>query len=118
VEIVTQATVLEHILANFLSNAVKFSKPGGAVFLDLEQDSGQVILTVTDEGPGILERDRARIFSGNLRAHAARPTGGESSSGMGLYLSRELARRIGATLRCEAAPKGGTAFSITLPTVV
>ena len=115
VVIPTQGTVLEHIVNNFLSNAVKFSKPGTAVFLDLEQTANEVIVSVTDEGPGIPERDRAGIFSGKIRAHGARPTAGESSTGMGLYLTGELALRIGATLSCEGTPVGGTVFAVTIP---
>jgi signal transduction histidine kinase len=115
VVILTQCFVLEHIVHNFLSNAVKFSKPGTAVFLDLEQTTGEVIISVTDEGPGIPERDRLNIFCGKIPNHAARPTAGESSSGMGLYLASELALRLGAKLTCGPATAGGSVFAIGLP---
>jgi len=115
VVITTQASVLEHIVHNFLSNAVKFSKPGTTVILDLEQTANEVTISVTDEGPGIPERDRAGIFSGKIRARRARPTGGESSTGMGLYLTGELALRLGANLTCEPAPAGGTVFAVSIP---
>jgi signal transduction histidine kinase len=117
VVITTQGTALEHIVGNFLSNAVKFSKPGSSIFLDLEQTSNEATISVTDEGPGIPERDRARIFSGNIRSHSARPTGGESSSGVGLYLARELAQRLGASVSCEGTPAGGSCFSVSLPVI-
>ena len=105
---------LEHIVHNFLSNAVKFSNPGAAIFLDLEQTAAEVIISVTDQGPGMPDRHRYNIFSGKIRNHAARPTAGESSTGMGLYLTGELARRLGATLTCEATPTGGSVFSVHL----
>jgi signal transduction histidine kinase len=112
----TDGSMLEHIVNNFLSNALKFSQPGTRVINDLEQTANEVIISVTDEGPGIPERDRARIFSGEIRTHAARPTGSESSSGMGLYLSGELAQRLGAKLTCESTAAGGSVFAVTLPT--
>jgi signal transduction histidine kinase len=115
VVITINESVLEHIVRNFLSNAVKFSKPGTSIFLDLEQTAREIIITVTDEGPGILERDRVDIFSGKSLAHAARPTAGESSTGMGLFLTGELARRLGAKLSCEANPSGGSVFKVSLP---
>ncbi len=89
VVIPTQGSALEHIVHNFLSNAV--------------------------QGPGIPERDRAVIFSGRIRSNAARPTGGESSTGMGLYLTGELAQRLGAKLTCEATPAGGSVFAVSIP---
>jgi signal transduction histidine kinase len=113
--IVTQITVIEHIVHNFLSNAVKFSNPGASVFLDLEQTASEVTISVTDEGPGMPERDRATIFTGKIRAHGARPTAGEPSSGMGLYLTGELALRIGAKLTCEGTPAGGSVFAVSIP---
>jgi signal transduction histidine kinase len=113
--ICTHAAILEHIVHNFLSNAVKFSKPGAAIFIDLEQAAHQVTISVTDQGPGIPERDRAGIFSGKIRSNAARPTGGEPSTGMGLYLTGQLALRLGATLTCEPTPTGGSIFAVSLP---
>jgi signal transduction histidine kinase len=110
-----RAAVIEHIVHNYLSNAVKFSEPGTAVFIDLEKTANEVTISVTDQGPGIPERDRATIFSGKIRPHAARPTGGESSTGMGLYLTGELAQSLGATLTCEASPTGGSVFTLCLP---
>jgi signal transduction histidine kinase len=115
VMIETEASVLEHIVHNFLSNAVKFSKPGASVFVDLEQTGKEVVISVTDQGPGIAERDRAGIFSGRFRHHGARPTGGETSSGMGLYLVGELAVRLGARVACEASTTGGSVFVVEIP---
>ena len=115
VVISTQGAVLEHIVSNFLSNAVKFSNPGTSVFLDLEQTDREVTISVTDQGPGISEQDRARIFSGRIRSNRARPTGGETSSGMGLYLAGELAARIGAKVTCEPASAGGSGFAVRIP---
>lgn len=115
VVIPTHGSALEHIVHNFLSNAVKFSKPGAVIFLDLEQTAHEVTISVTDQGPGIPDRDRAVIFSGRIRSNTARPTGGESSSGMGLYLTGQLAQHLGAKLTCEATPDGGSVFAVSIP---
>ena len=63
--------MLEHIVGNFLSNAVKFSAPGTAIFLALEKVENRVTMSVTDQGPGIAGGDRAAIFSGKLRSSGA-----------------------------------------------
>jgi signal transduction histidine kinase len=113
--VTTHGPVVEHIVNNFLSNAVKFSSPGASVILDLKKAENEVIISVTDEGPGIPERDRASIFLGQIRFNAALPTGGEASSGMGLYLVGELARRFGARVSCEESSSGGSVFSVIIP---
>lgn len=118
VVISTHGSVLEHIVNNFLSNAVKFSNPGTSVFLDLEQTDREVTISVTDQGPGISEQNRARIFSGRIRSNRAQPTGGEASSGMGLYLSGELAARLGAKVTCELAQAGGSVFAVCIPVAI
>ncbi len=114
VVIPTLGVVVQHIVGNFLSNAVKFSSPGTTVFLALEESKDAVKISVTDEGPGISKQDRLEIFSGQKQAHIATPTAGESSSGLGLYLTNQLAERLGAVLSCDATPRGGSIFSVTL----
>ena len=111
----THISVLERIVSNYLSNALKFSKPGSSVQMDLERTDREVIISVTDEGPGIPEHHRANIFSGQIRTHAARPTGGESSTGMELYQTGEPALRLGAKLTCDATLTGGTVFAVRIP---
>jgi signal transduction histidine kinase len=114
ISVPTHAAILGHIVGNFLSNAVKFSAPGASIFLTLEAGEGGVKISVADEGPGIPERDRAGMFSGQFREHGARPTGDESSSGMGLYLASQLAERLGATVSCGMSPAGGSVFTVCL----
>ena len=110
----THGPILQHIVGNFLSNAVKFSAPGASVFLLLEKADDGVKISVTDEGPGIPEHERAEIFTGKMRPHAARPTAGESSSGLGLYLTGQLAARLGATVSCGVTATGGSVFAVCL----
>ena len=110
----THGPMIEHIVGNFLSNAVKFSAPCAGVILALEATDGRVKISVADEGPGIPERERAQIFSGRLQSNGARPTAGESSTGLGLYLVGQLAERLGAKVTCDPAKSGGSVFALTL----
>ena len=84
-------------------NLLQLVRPTPEIFTSPEGDR----LISDNEGPGIPERDRVGIFSGKIRIRGARPTGGKSSSGMGLYLTGELAQRLGAKLTCEGTPAYG-----------
>ena len=70
-------------------------------------------MTISDEGPGVGEADRTRLFTRFERGGDAAPDGG---SGLGLYVSRELCRAMDGELTLESAdPQRGAAFTITLP---
>lgn len=109
-----QSIAIEHILGNFLSNAVKFSVPGTIVTVSVKDLPEGVRLSVADQGPGIREEDCRDMFSGRLPARAVQPTSGEPSTGLGLYLAGRLADRLGARVTCEAGPNGGAVFSLWL----
>ncbi|PTY02950.1 hypothetical protein DB346_08030 [Verrucomicrobia bacterium LW23] len=114
----TQATAVEHIVANFVSNAIKFSPRDSKVFVAVEvveaAEHREICISVADEGPGISEDDRAEIFSGKILTNGAKPTAGETSNGLGLYLAGNLAQRLGARVTCEAGESGGSVFSVWL----
>jgi len=78
-----------------------------------DEASGRLRLAVIDHGPGVSETDRARLFG---RFERSRGQPGEDGSGLGLYVSRELARAMGGDLVLEAAASGrGATFSVYLP---
>jgi signal transduction histidine kinase len=110
----SQSIAIEHILGNFLSNAIKFSVPGTIVTLSVKETAESVRLSVADQGPGISEEDCRDMFSGHLPSQVARPTSGEPSTGLGLYLAGRLAERLGARVSCEAGRNGGSVFSLWL----
>jgi len=60
--VIAESIAVEHILGNFLSNAVKFSAPGATIVISVEETAGSICLSVEDEGPGIPEEDRRRSF--------------------------------------------------------
>jgi signal transduction histidine kinase len=105
---------LNRIFDNLLSNAIKFSPLGSTVTITLNQCDAQLVIRVRDEGPGILESERKLLFKKFGRL-SSKPTMGEASTGLGLYISKELSHSMGADLTVENDPRGGAVFSLSLP---
>jgi PAS domain S-box-containing protein len=105
---------LRQVLVNLVENAVKYSPNGGRVELDLEQVDGRVRFAVRDRGLGIPESEQERIFEKFFRLdpNLSRGVGG---TGLGLYISRELVRRMGGRIRVDSEPGRGSTFSFELP---
>jgi signal transduction histidine kinase len=102
---------LEQVVGNLLSNAMKYGarKP---LELVLEGDERLARLRVRDQGIGIAEEDRARIFERFERAVSVRHYGG---FGLGLWIVREIVQALGGTITVESAPGKGSTFTVTLP---
>jgi len=105
---------LEQILLNLLSNAVRFTPAGGTVTLTLEPRGDQVAVVVSDTGIGVPEDKLAAIFEPFVQIDSGltRTVGG---TGLGLTISRELARGMGGDLTAANRPDGGARFTLTLP---
>ena len=73
-----------------------------------------VLLEVQDEGPGIPPDEQDRLFTKFSRL-SPRPTGGEPSTGLGLYIVERLVSAMGGAVACESEPPGGAVFRVTLP---
>ena len=99
------------VLVNLIGNAVRYSPPGGMVWLRFERDGDMGCVIVADQGKGIAQEDQARIFEKFGRVDASEPGG----SGLGLYISRRLARAMGGDLLVDSAPGMGARFVFTLP---
>ncbi|PIQ99124.1 MAG: hypothetical protein COV66_14690 [Nitrospinae bacterium CG11_big_fil_rev_8_21_14_0_20_45_15] len=102
------------VLDNLLSNAVKYSPKGGEVFVTLVEKDDNVRFTIRDQGVGILAEDRDQLFKpfGKLKA---RPTGGESSSGLGLAIAANLIRAHGGKIWEEGQAGQGAVFIFEIP---
>jgi signal transduction histidine kinase len=96
------------IATNLVQNAVAATPPGRKVEVALRQTADSLNLIVSDEGSGIPEEIRARLFEPGC---TTRPGG----TGLGLAISHLLARQIGASLRLVETGPSGTTFSLTLP---
>jgi PAS domain S-box-containing protein len=103
---------LQQILLNLLTNAVKFTPPGGSVTLSCESSEEHVILRVRDTGPGIPADQLERIFQPFVQLGQRGPA--KAGVGLGLSISRELARAMGGDLTASSVEEEGATFSLTL----
>ena len=99
------------ILVNLIGNAVRYSPPGGMVWIRVEDGEGAASICVADQGKGIAPEDQARIFGKFERVDATEPGG----TGLGLYIARRLARAMGGDITVDSAPGQGARFTLTLP---
>jgi two-component system sensor histidine kinase/response regulator len=105
---------LGRAIENILSNAVKFSAENKMIFVSLGVSSGTIELSVKDEGPGISKEDQLKLFQ-RFQQLTAQPTGGESSSGLGLFIVKTIVDKIGGEIRCESEIGEGAKFILRLP---
>ena len=113
VTVVADRLYLNRILDNLLSNAIKFSEPDKKVIVSIDGSKDHVVLTVADEGPGISEEDQKKLYQ-KFQKLTAKPTGGESSTGLGLSIVKTLIEKMEGTISCKSQLGKGAAFSITL----
>lgn len=103
---------IQQVLVNLLDNAAKYGT--SPVKISAEGTNGVVRIAVSDAGPGIGAADRERIFEKFYRADP-QATRGARGTGLGLYISRELAQRMGGRLHLASAPGEGATFVVELP---
>jgi signal transduction histidine kinase/ligand-binding sensor domain-containing protein/DNA-binding response OmpR family regulator len=104
---------LERALANLLANAVKFTQPGGAVWLTLRADRAMARISVRDNGPGISQADLPYVFERFYRG-AESADRQQTGTGIGLALARELVALHGGMLEVESREGSGSTFTISL----
>jgi signal transduction histidine kinase len=105
---------LRQVLLNLLSNAIKFTEPGGRVEVGCATDGDRALLHVRDTGIGIAPDARERVFEPFVQVDA-RLTRPHEGAGLGLAISRDLARGMGGDLTFESVPGGGSTFTVALP---
>lgn len=105
---------LEHVVANLVGNAVKYTRGGGHVDVRLEADDGEVVLTCTDDGIGISAADQQHVFEEFYRS-ADPEAAQQSGTGLGLAIVRRLAARHGGRVDLESALGTGSTFRVRLP---
>ena len=103
------------VLDNLVSNALKFSPSGSRVTLTVEglKDDPFLLVSVTDQGPGLTAEDRAHVFE-PYRRLSAKPTGGEMSTGLGLSIARTLMERMGGAIGYDSLSGQGARFWIKI----
>lgn len=105
---------LEQVLNNLISNAVKYSYPDTTVTVSLARQSGEVVLSVADEGQGIPVEELGKLFQPFERT-SVETTGGEKSTGLGLAIVQKIVEGHGGSIRVESTEGQGTTFYISLP---
>ena len=99
------------ILLNLLGNALRYSPSGSSVRLQVERAGDRARATVVDEGAGLTQEQQARMFDKFERLGRS----DDGGSGLGLYISRRLARAMDGDLTVESAPGAGARFTLELP---
>ena len=108
-----EAFLLEMALANLVQNALEFSPTNGVVTVMVEESEDETVITITDQGPGIPEYARDRIFE---RFYSLPPPRtGRKSSGLGLCFVREAAELHGGSVALENGDHGGAVATLSLP---
>lgn len=102
---------ISQVVSNLLSNALKFTPPGGLVRVELRRDDPWAVLRVSDSGPGIPADELPHVFDRFFRGRGARPSG----SGIGLTVVHELVRAHGGDVEVSSDPGSGATFTVRLP---
>jgi len=103
------------VLDNLISNALKYTPPGRNVFIRLWEKEESIILAIKDEGLGLTESDKEKLF-GKFARLSAKPTGGEHSTGLGLSIVKKLIELMDGHVWAESPGKNqGSTFFIELP---
>ena len=102
---------LIQILENLLSNAIKFSPEDKNIYFILTDAGDHVTGEVRDEGPGLTEEDKKKLF-GKYQKLSAKPTGSESSTGLGLSIVKKFTESMGGQIWCESKAGEGAGFFV------
>ncbi|HEY0742142.1 MAG TPA: ATP-binding protein [Chryseosolibacter sp.] len=102
------------IFDNLLSNAIKFSPANKSIWIRVLKEKDGIVTEVKDEGPGISEADMKKLF-GKYQKLSAKPTGNESSTGLGLSIVKKFVEAMNGRIWCESEFGNGASFFVQLP---
>ena len=112
---VCDADRMREAIDNLISNAIKYSPVGGKIRIAITRDGDMTTINVSDEGAGLSPEDLGRLF-GRFQRLSAKPTGGESSTGLGLSIVKRIIDMHGGKISATSAGPGqGSTFTIALP---
>jgi len=107
---------IREVLENLLSNAIKYSANDKQIKVSVEKLDEMVIIKVSDEGPGFSDFDKVKLF-GKFARLSAKPTAGESSTGLGLFIAKKLVELHHGKIGVESIVNEGSTFIIELPNI-
>lgn len=99
----------DQTIDNLISNAVKFSDSGEKIYLDIKSETGSVIISVKDEGPGISDEQQKNLFK-KFKTLGAKPTSNAQSTGLGLSIVKKFITAMEGEISCESELGQGTTF--------
>jgi signal transduction histidine kinase len=106
---------IREAIDNLVSNAIKYSPIGGRISVVVSHQDNSIVIRVTDEGAGLSPEDLGRLF-GRFQRLSAKPTAGESSTGLGLSIVKRIVDMHGGEITADSdGPGTGSTFTITLP---
>lgn len=106
---------LRQAIDNLISNAVKFSKEGITIELNATLDKNLLVVSITDQGPGILENEISKLFIENSKT-SNKPTAGETSTGLGLSIVKKIIEQHGGKVFVKTKLGEGSTFGFSIPT--
>ncbi len=111
-----ESLFLVQILENLLSNAIKFSEHNKRIDVDLRAVDKKVLISIKDQGPGLTQDDLAMLFK-KFQRLSAKPTGDESSTGLGLSIVKKYVELMGGRVWCQSEYGKGATFTVELALV-
>jgi signal transduction histidine kinase len=106
--------LIQRAVENPLQNAIRHTPEGGTVKVKVERQSGDVLVTVADTGPGIAEEDIEHVFERSYRGARHRPEPGDGA-GLGLAISKRIMELHGGRIWVESEPGQGATFMLSWP---
>ena len=104
---------LSQVLDNLVSNAVKYSPPNKNIWVDIQETTENVRIAIRDEGPGLSDDDKSKLF-GKFARLSAQPTGGEHSTGLGLSIVKKMIEAMNGKVWCESELGHGATFFVEI----
>jgi signal transduction histidine kinase len=106
---------MREAIDNLVSNAIKYSPIGGKITVVVSHEQDNTVIRIADEGAGLSPEDLVRLF-GRFQRLSAKPTAGESSTGLGLSIVKRIIDMHGGEVTADSGGPGqGSTFTITLP---
>lgn len=104
---------ISEVVENLVSNALKYSKQNTCIEITLKRGDSDIQIVIADEGPGFTETDKQKIF-GKFQRLSARPTGNESSTGLGLFTVKKIMDKLGGEIMLESEQGKGSRFTLVI----
>jgi signal transduction histidine kinase len=106
--------MLSTVLRNLVSNGIKFTKNGGVININAEQDSENITISVSDNGIGIKSENISKLFNIS-QVFTTKGTAKETGTGLGLLICKDFVEKHGGKLWVESEVRKGSNFRFTLP---